>query len=225
MEQSRKQREKERKKKNKQKKKQLKDKINGGVALDTSILIDGRIVEIAKTGFLPEPIVVPKYVINELHLLSDNEDSLTRKKGRRGLDMINELKKVTKVKILGSKATSNGVDEELVHLAKDCDLKLMTLDYNLNKVAQVNNVKVLNINDLSEAIKPAYVPGDTLNIKIIQEGKEKNQGVGYLEDGTMIVVDKADKMVDQTIDVVVSKLIQTSAGKMVFCELNDQKKK
>lgn len=216
MEQSRKVREKERKKRDK---KNLKDKIKGGILLDTSVLIDGRILEIAKTGFITNDLVIPKFVINELHLLSDNADNLKRKKGRRGLDMINELKKHSKVIVFGIKATNQEVDAELVKVAKECDLSLMTLDFNLNKVANVSNVKVLNINELSEALKPAFVPGETMTVKVVQAGKEEGQGIGYLEDGTMIVVAEGDNLIDKNVDVVVSKLIQTNAGKMVFTEI------
>lgn len=215
MEASRKVREKERKKRDKQ---DIKDKVKGGILLDTSMLIDGRVLEVAKTGFLLNNLIIPKFVINELHLLADNKDDIKRKKGRRGLDMINELKKHAKVVVVGE-STHEEVDKALVTLAKENKLRLMTLDFNLNKVAKVSGVDVLNINDLGEALKPAYVPGDTLNIKIVQKGKEKGQGLGYLPDGTMIVVSDGENLVEENVDVVVAKLIQTAAGKMVFTEL------
>ncbi len=215
MEASRKVREKERKKRDK---KDIKDKVKDGILLDTSMLIDGRVLEVAKTGFLINNLIIPKFVINELHLLADNKDDIKRKKGRRGLDMINELKKHAKVVVVGE-STHEEVDKALVNLAKENKLRLMTLDFNLNKVAKVSGVDVLNINDLGEALKPAYVPGDTLNIKIVQKGKEKGQGLGYLPDGTMIVVSDGETLVEESVDVVVSKLIQTAAGKMVFTEL------
>lgn len=215
MEKNRRLREKERKKKNR---KDLKERLKDGILLDTSILIDGRILEISKTGFITNQLVIPKFVINELHLLADNEDKIKRTKGRRGLDMINELKKHAKVTIFGNKTTHDEVDKELVKVAKDCKLKLMTLDFNLNKVAKVSSIEVLNINELSEALKPAFVPGEKLKVKIVQEGKEKNQGIGYLSDGTMIVVSEAKDLVDEEVNVTVSKLIQTNAGKMIFGE-------
>lgn len=215
MEASRKIREKERKKRDK---KDIKDRVKNGILLDTSMLIDGRVLEVAKTGFLLNNLIIPKFVINELHLLADNKDDIKRKKGRRGLDMINELKKHAKVIVVGE-GTHVEVDKALVTLAKENKLRLMTLDFNLNKVAKVSGVEVLNINDLGEALKPAYVPGDTLNIKIVQKGKEKGQGLGYLPDGTMIVVSEGEDLVEETVDVVVAKLIQTTAGKMVFTEL------
>ncbi len=215
MEASRKLREKERKKRDK---KDIKDRVKDGILLDTSMLIDGRVLEIAKTGFLINNLIIPKFVVNELHLLADNKDDIKRKKGRRGLDMINELKKHAKVIIVGE-STHSEVDKALVAIAKENKLRLMTLDFNLNKVAKVSGVDVLNINDLGEALKPAYVPGDTLNIKIVQKGKEKGQGLGYLPDGTMIVVSEGENLVEENVDVVVAKLIQTTAGKMVFTEL------
>lgn len=216
MEKSRRDRQKERKKRQK---KDLKELLKDGILLDTSILIDGRILEIAKTGFITAKLLIPKFVINELHLLSDNEDSVKRKKGRRGLDMINELKKHTKVVIFGNKTSHDEVDKELVKVAKECKVPLMTLDFNLNKVATVSGIQVLNINELSESLKPAFVPGDKLKIKIVQEGKEKNQGLGFLDDGTMVVVSDGKDHVDEELNVVVSKLIQTNAGKMVFSDI------
>lgn len=197
----------------------LKEKYKGGVVLDTSILIDGRILNLAKTGFIPQPIIIPKFVINELHLLADNSDEIKRKKGRRGLDLVNHLKKECRVLIFSQSISSEGVDKDLITVAKTYKVNIMTLDFNLNKVAKVSNVKVLNINDLVEAIKPQYIPGDKLNVKVVQNGKEKGQGVGYLPDGTMLVVKDGDKYINSEVDVVVSKLIQSSAGKMLFCEL------
>lgn len=217
MEESREARKKEQ---NKKKKAKMGEKVKGGILLDTSILIDGRILEVAKTGFLLAPIVIPKFVVDELHLLSDNKNDLKRRKGRRGLDMVNSLKKVCNVVVPNSNAGSNGVDEGLVKLAKDYQLKIMTLDFNLNKVAKVSNIKVLNLNDLVEALKPNYIPGEQLKIEIVQRGKEPGQGVGYLPDGTMIVVDGGANRVGKVVDVTVAKLIQTSAGKMIFSELD-----
>lgn len=216
MERSRKERAREKQKKQR---KSLKERLEGGVLIDTSILIDGRILEIAKTGFITSKLIIPKFVINELHLLSDSDDVVKRKKGRRGLDMINDLKEHTKVTVFGGKVSNDEVDKELVKVAKDCKLSIMTLDFNLNKVASVSNIKVLNINELVEALKPAFVPGDELKIKIAQKGKEKGQGVGYLEDGTMIIVSDAAKLIGEVVEARVSKLIQSPAGKLVFCEL------
>lgn len=217
MEESRDARKKDR---SKRKKAKMEEKVKGGILLDTSVLIDGRILEVAKTGFLLAPIVIPKFVVDELHLLSDNKNDLKRRKGRRGLDMVNKLKRVCNVVIPNSNAGSNGVDDGLVRLAKDYKLKIMTLDFNLNKVAQVSNIKVLNLNDLVEALKPNYIPGEKLKIEVVQRGKEVGQGVGYLPDGTMVVVDGGAGRVGKVVDVKVAKLIQTSAGKMIFSELD-----
>lgn len=205
--------------KNKAKAKKLQEKYRNTIILDTSVLIDGRVVEIAKTGFIKIPLVVPKVAIDELHLLSDNKNKIKRAKGRRGLDMINELKKHTKVYIYTDKDSSSDVDKELIKIAKEYKASIMTLDYNLNKVAQVSNIEVLNINTLAEAIKPLYIPGEQLKIKVIQEGKEKNQGLGYLQDGTMIVVSEGKRLVGKEVDVKVDKIIQSPAGKMIFTSI------
>lgn len=201
----------------------LREKYEDGVFIDTSVLIDGRIVEVAKTGFTPEPLIIPQSVIDELHLISDSDDTLKRQKGRRGLDIIEELKKdkAQKVEICPSDNGSKGVDKELVILCKRNKAHLMTLDFNLNKVATVAGVRVLNLNALVDAVKPAVLPGEHLEgIKIVQKGKERGQGVAYMPDGTMIVVEKGSSMVGKKVDVTVSRLIQTPAGKMVFSTLD-----
>lgn len=214
--------------KKEQKKKEVlkaREQLAGGVLLDTSVLIDGRLIDVAKCGFLPQPLILPKFVISELQLLADNQDETKRKKGRRGLDMINELKKHTKIIVYAQKTVSGDqlkVDDLLLQLAKAAKLKLMTLDYNLNKVAQVSNIKVLNLNDLISALRPAFVPGEQFLVKISQIGKEKKQGLGYLDDGTMLVVGNAADKVGQEVLVQVTKLLQSPAGKMVFCELVEQ---
>lgn len=245
IEESRKKRQKEQEKKKKEnkKKEEARDKmlkrVKNGLLLDTSVLVDGRVLSVAKSGFLLVPLVIPKFVIDELHRLSDSKDNLKRKKGRRGLDMINKLKKASKVVVIGEKDIASmlgvskkvkkkkgkkskralKVDQNLVELAKVCQLKVMTLDFNLNKVAKTVNVKVLNLNDLIEAVKPEFIPGEKLKIKITQRGKEKGQGIGYLKDGTMIVVKDGNELIGKKVEVVVSKLIQSSAGKIVFCEI------
>ncbi len=220
MEDARDQRKKDSKSKKKEKEDKLKSKLKDGVLIDTSVLIDGRILGIAQAGFIQSILVIPDSVIDELHLLADNKNDLKRSKGRRGLDLIGELKKATKVHIMRNKDNEQGVDKELVNLAKKYNLSIMTLDFNLNKVAKVSGIKVLNLNLLAEAIKPVFVPGEQLHIKIVHEGKEPGQGVGYLEDGTMVVVSAASNKVEEEVLVTVSKLIQTPAGKMVFGELN-----
>ena len=207
--------------KKEQREKETHEKLKATVLLDTSVLVDGRLVDVVRTGFLSEDLIVPKGVLDELHLISDSKDDLKRKKGRRGLDMLNALKKVGNVKVHeapGDISKVDGVDKELVRLAKKYDARLMTMDFNLNKVAKVAGVKVLNLNELVNAVKYAAVPGEKIKIKIVQVGKEPNQGVGYLEDGTMVVVAGAQDKVGKMLMVTVSKVIQTDAGKMVFCE-------
>ncbi len=200
---------------------EAKERFGVSVLLDTSVLIDGRIVEITKTGFLSDAFIVPSGVLDELHVMADSKDDLKRKKGRRGLDILTELKKVGKVNIHtapGDISQEQGVDKELVRLAKKYRGRLMTMDFNLNKVAKANGIKVLNLNELVNAVKHSAIPGEKIKIKIVQEGKESGQGVGYLDDGTMIVVSGANEKIGKTLTVTVNKVIQTDAGKMVFGE-------
>jgi uncharacterized protein YacL len=197
--------------------KRTKESFSHGILLDTSILIDGRILDIVKTGFLDSTLIIPKGVIDELHLISDSDDKLKREKGRRGLDMVKDLKQVTKVIIFNQKVRQGEVDKELVNLARKFKIRLMTLDFNLNKVAGVSGVHVLNINELVNAVKTVVLPGEMLKVKIVQEGKEKDQGVGYMADGTMIVVEGAKQLVGEELDAKVARVIQTNAGKMIFC--------
>lgn len=210
------------KQKKKEREKQTTERFKTATLLDTSVLIDGRVVDLVKTGFFEEELIVPQGVLDELHLISDSDDELKRKKGRRGLDILNELKKVTKVKVFkvfGDISKDDGVDKELLRLAKKYQGRLMTMDFNLNKVAKAGNVKVLNLNELATAIRHNAIPGEKIKIKIVQKGRGKNQGVGYLDDGTMVVVAGAKDKVDKKLAVTVTKVIQTEAGKMVFCEL------
>jgi uncharacterized protein YacL len=197
----------------------MQEDLESGILLDTSVLIDGRIIDVAKAGFLSGTLIVLQEVINELHLVSDNADKLKRQRGRRGLDIVKDLKKYAKVVAMDSKVKEVGVDKILVKFAKQHKLKLMTLDFNLNKVANVGGIKVLNLNELINALKTVYLPGEEMKVKIIQEGKEKNQGVGYLQDGTMIIVQNAKDKVGQEVATKVAKIIQSPAGKMIFCEL------
>jgi len=189
--------------------------------LDTSVIIDGRITDISRAGFMEGVIIVPKFVLQELQLISDSSDSMKRSKGRRGLDILNGLKKIEGVNItIVDKDYKNarGVDEKLVVMAKEIDAKIITNDYNLNKIAEIQGIKVLNINDLSNAIKPTFLPGEKISVKIMKEGKEKEQGIAYLGDGTMIVVDNARKMLNRKIDVFVTNVLQTDAGRMIFAK-------
>lgn len=214
--------ERQKKKEDEEEEKRKKD-FEEEFVLDTSVLVDGRILDIVKVGFMQGLFVVPQVVLDELHLISDSSNDLKRKRGRRGLDFLNKLKKEVKVRIYESdndedNKNNEGADKELVRIAKKYNMRLVTLDYNLNKVAKAKNVDVLNINELANALKTNVIPGEKLKIKIVQEGKEEEQGVGYLDDGTMVVVKGAKKKKGKTINVEVSKVIQTDAGKMIFCE-------
>jgi uncharacterized protein YacL len=167
---------------------------------------------------LDVPLIVPQEVIDELHLLSDSKDNLKRAKGRRGLDILKDIKKKTEliIKPIKNGGTENGVDKLLVKFCKDNNVKMATLDFNLSKVAVVNGIKVLNINSLANSIKTVLLPGEEIEVKIIHEGKEKQQGVGYLEDGTMLIIEDAKDKVGQVLKVSVTKVIQSPAGKIIF---------
>jgi uncharacterized protein YacL len=187
--------------------------------LDTSVIIDGRIADIAETGFLDGTIVTPQFVLRELQLVADSADSLKRNRGRRGLDILQRLQKVATLQIQiveDDFPAVREVDLKLIELAKVYEGKIITNDFNLNKVAQLQGVQVLNINELANSLKPIVLPGETMRVFILKEGKEYNQGVAYLDDGTMVVVDNARKMIGKTIDVSVTSVLQTTAGKMIF---------
>jgi uncharacterized protein YacL len=187
--------------------------------LDTSVIIDGRIADIAETGFLDGIIVTPQFVLRELQLVADSADSLKRNRGRRGLDILQRLQKVATLTIQiveDDFPAVREVDLKLIELAKVYEGKIITNDFNLNKVAQLQGVEVLNINELANSLKPIVLPGETMRVFILKEGKEYNQGVAYLDDGTMVVVDNARKMIGKTIDVSVTSVLQTTAGKMIF---------
>lgn len=189
------------------------------VLLDTSVIIDGRIADIARTGFVAESMLVPSFVLNELQHIADSSDGLRRQRGRRGLDILNRLKKdpsisfrITDLDVEGVRA----VDDKLVILAKQLRGKILTNDYNLNRVAELQGVVVLNINELANAVKAVFLPGENLEVHVIQEGKEAGQGVGYLDDGTMVVVEEGKNHIDDRIPVTVTKVLQTAAGRMIF---------
>lgn len=189
------------------------------VLLDTSVLIDGRIVEIAKAGFVPGRLVVPHFVVAELQLIADSNDAHKRERARFGLDVLMQLR--TELRDLLSMTDKDyksirATDDKLVRLAKDTSALLCTMDFNLNKVAAVNGVKVLNINELAQAVRPAALPGEKHIIKIVQKGSSKDQGVGYLEDGTMVVVAGAGNAIGKKMEVSVTRMLQTEAGKMIF---------
>ena len=197
-----------------------KQEFENAILLDTSVLVDGRVLDIVKAGFLDRPFVVLQNVINELQKLSDSKNKIKRERGRMGLDVVKELKKRTNVVIPDVKAKDKDVDASLIDYAKEKKIRLMTLDFNLNKVAKVSGITVLNINDLANALKSTFIPGEKINLKIVQEGKEKNQGVGYLSDGTMVIVENGSQKLGQDAEVVVIKNIQSSAGKIVFGDIS-----
>ena len=187
--------------------------------LDTSVIIDGRIADIAETGFLDGVIVTPQFVLRELQLVADSADSLKRNRGRRGLDILQRLQKVASlnIQIVEDDFTAvREVDMKLIELAKAYEGKIITNDFNLNKVAQLQGVEVLNINELANSLKPIVLPGEVMRVFILKEGKEYNQGVAYLDDGTMVVVDNARKMIGKNVDISVTSVLQTTAGKMIF---------
>jgi uncharacterized protein YacL len=193
--------------------------------LDTSVIIDGRIADIAETGFLDGVIVVPQFVLRELQLVADSADSLKRNRGRRGLDILARLQKMANLNIQIVEDDFPGireVDLKLIELAKVFEAKIMTNDFNLNKVAQLQGVEVLNINELANSLKPIVLPGEIMRVFILKEGKEYNQGVAYLDDGTMVVVDNARKMMGKNVDVSVTSVLQTTAGKMIFGKFDER---
>src|SRR3974390_2526206 len=193
--------------------------------LDTSVIIDGRIADIAETGFLDGIIVTPQFVLRELQLVADSADSLKRNRGRRGLDILQRLQKVANLQIQiveDDFPAIREVDLKLIELAKVYEGKIITNDFNLNKVAQLQGVEVLNINELANSLKPIVLPGETMRVFILKEGKEYNQGVAYLDDGTMVVVDNARKMIGKNIDISVTSVLQTTAGKMIFGKFDDR---
>jgi uncharacterized protein YacL len=187
--------------------------------LDTSVIIDGRIADVCETGFIDGTLVVPQFVLKELQLVADSSDSLKRNRGRRGLDILQKVQKMAGIEVMISDLDFpevREVDLKLIELARSLQGKIVTNDFNLNKVAQLRGVDVLNVNELANSVKPVVLPGELMKVFILKEGKEFNQGVAYLDDGTMVVVDNARKMISKTIDIVVTSVLQTTAGKMIF---------
>jgi uncharacterized protein YacL len=187
--------------------------------LDTSVIIDGRIADICETGFMDGTLVIPQFVLKELQLVADSSDSMKRNRGRRGLDILQKIQKMSGLDVLVSDMDFpdvREVDLKLIELARTLQGKIVTNDFSLNKVAQLRGVEVLNVNDLANSLKPVVLPGEIMKVFILKEGKEYNQGVAYLDDGTMVVVDNARKLIGKTIDVVVTSVLQTTAGKMIF---------
>lgn len=190
--------------------------------LDTSVIIDGRIADIAECGFIDQKVVVPRFVLHELQAVADSSDRLKRGRGRRGLDILNRLQNSDQIDVEMLDEMASGpnsgepVDTRLLNLAKELNGRVVTIDYNLNKVAKVRGVRVVNINDLAKSLRPVFLPGEAMHVKIIRAGEEQNQGVGYLEDGTMVVVDGGRNAIGETLEVSVTSVLQTSAGRMIF---------
>ncbi len=189
------------------------------VLLDTSVIIDGRIADVSRTGFLDGVLTIPRFVLNELQHIADSSDPLRRNRGRRGLDMLNKLQKdsVVPIKITDMDVEEvREVDDKLVRLAKQLRAPVLTNDFNLNKVAEIQGVRVLNINELANALRAIVLPGENMHVKLVQDGKELGQGVAYLDDGTMVVVENGKKYIGNSIDVTVTRMLQTNQGRMIF---------
>jgi uncharacterized protein YacL len=194
------------------------------ILLDTSVIIDGRIADIANTHFLSSKLILPRFVLKELQLIADSSDPLKRNRGRRGLDVLNTIQSNPNIMVKIHEMDFpefNTVDAKLVKMGQVLQAKVFTNDYNLNKVAELQGVKVLNINDLANALKPVVMPGEEMEIKILKEGKEQEQGVAYLDDGTMVVVDNGKRRLGQTVKVTITSVLQTQAGRMIFAKLSD----
>lgn len=193
-----------------------------GKLLDTNVIIDGRVADIYRSGFLEGPIIVPVFVLEELQKIADSSDILKRNRGRRGLDILNHMRKNSKddvIIVTNDFVDISEVDSKLVKLAREKNYKIVTNDYNLNKVAELQGVAVLNINDLAIAVKPAVIPGEQIFVQLVKSGKEEGQGVAYLEDGTMIVVENGSQCIGKEVPVIITSVLQTSAGKMIFAKL------
>jgi uncharacterized protein YacL len=192
--------------------------------LDTSVIIDGRIADIAEAGFIDGMMVVPEFVLRELQVVADSTDGSKRQRGRRGLDMLQRMQSSDNIRVQivpDDFPSIREVDLKLLELAKKWEAKVVTNDFNLNKVAHLHHVEVLNINDLANALKPVVLPGEKMTVLILKEGKEFNQGVGYLDDGTMVVVDHARKLIGKAVEISVTSVLQTASGKMIFGKLDD----
>ncbi|MBN1225232.1 MAG: TRAM domain-containing protein, partial [Candidatus Aminicenantes bacterium] len=193
--------------------------------LDTSVIIDGRIADICDTSFIEGTMIVPQFILKELQLIADSSDGIKRQRGRRGLEVLDHLQKSSQVSVVISELDfpeTKDVDSKLIEFAKHQDCKIITNDFNLNKVAKLQGVPVLNINELANAMKPVVLPGESIRVFILKEGKEKDQGVAYLDDGTMVVVDNSRRLIGQTVDITVTSVLQTTVGKMIFGRYNEE---
>jgi uncharacterized protein YacL len=192
---------------------------NRSILLDTSVIIDGRIADIARTGFLPGSLLIPRFVLNELQYIADSPDNLRRQRGRRGMEVLSQLQKEPLIPVRLSDIDVEGVrevDDKLIILARQLRCPILTNDYNLNRIAELQGVTILNVNELANAVKSVLLPGEPLFVRVIQEGKEMNQGVGYMDDGTMVVVENGRDHMNQEVAVMVTKVLQTTAGRMIF---------
>lgn len=202
--------------------------ISDKIVMDTSVLIDGRIEAIIKTGFISKKIIIPQFVLNELQNIADSREDIKRARGRKGLDILDNLQHSGRVKINivdDLTISRETVDSRLVRVAKSLNAKILTVDYNLNKVAKIQNIEVLNINELAQNLKPILVPGEEISVKIIQEGKDPGQGIGYLNDGTMIVVEDGATALGKEVKCEVVRIFQTVSGKMIFVQIKKLKKR
>jgi uncharacterized protein YacL len=198
---------------------------NGQFIVDTSAIIDGRIADVSQTGFIPGSLIIPRFVLDELHHIADSYDAVRRNRGRRGLEMLTKLQKESNIPIEISEMDVKDVpdvDGKLVKLAKIFGCAIITNDFNLNRVAEIQGVHVLNINELANAVKPVVLPGEEMQVRIIQEGKELGQGVGFLDDGTMIVVEGGRRYINSRVEVVVTRVLQTAAGRMIFAHCKSE---
>jgi len=194
------------------------------ILVDTSVIIDGRVADVAETGFLEGQLIIPRFVLRELQTIADSSDPLKRTRGRRGLDILNRIQKDPHIDVKIHEtdfADITEVDAKLIKLAKLLDARVFTNDYNLNKVAEFQQVQVLNVNDLANALKPVILPGEAMNVRLVREGKEAGQGVAYLDDGTMVVVNNSRDRIGQKLDVTVTSVLQTSAGRMIFADIKE----
>jgi uncharacterized protein YacL len=202
-------------------------KKDGGKILDTSVIIDGRVADICETDFLEGPLVIPQFILQELQHIADSADSLKRARGRRGLDILNRMQKgdTVEVRVVDDDYPDiKEVDAKLIALGREMNAKIVTNDFNLNKVAQLQGVPVLNINQLANALKPMVLPGEVLHLQIMREGKEQGQGVAYLDDGTMVVVENASRHLGEEVEASVTSILQTTAGRMIFTTLKEEQR-
>lgn len=202
--------------------------LNRTILLDTSVIIDGRVADIAKTGFLPGTLLIPRFVLNELQYIADSPDGLRRQRGRRGMEVLAELQKLPNILVRISDINAEGVrevDDKLVVLARQLKCPILTNDYNLNRVAELQGVTILNINELANAVKSVVLPSERMTLNIFQEGKEFGQGVGYMDDGTMVVVENGHDYIGEYKEVFVTKVLQTAAGRMIFARVEEENSK